>query len=138
MLTHLAGDEHAAAGAGEAAGVEEDDDDSITHTESEEEQAGSSSEADDALGLRSMRAKGVLLAFFLGGGTHMLLNILIQGGLRAGARRSVFGGELDTGAEASETEEDEEERERARLRALEEAEIDMDHFKRLVRPLCVC
>ena len=59
MLTHLAGDEHAGAGAGagEGAGVEEDDDDSITHTESEE-QAGSSAEADDALGLRSMRAKG--------------------------------------------------------------------------------
>ena len=57
-------------------------------------------------------------------------------GLRAGARRSVFGGELDTAAAASEEEEDEEELERARLRALEEAEIDMDHFKRLVRPLC--
>jgi hypothetical protein len=48
----------------------------------------------------------------------------------------VFGGELDTAAEASVEEEDEEELERARLRALEEAEIDMDHFKRLVRPLC--
>ena len=62
MLTHLAGDEHAGggAGAGEGAGVEEEDDDSITHTRTEsEEQAGSSSEADDALGLRSMRAKGV-------------------------------------------------------------------------------
>ena len=56
--------------------------------------------------------------------------------LRAGARRSVFGGQIDTAAEASEEEEDEEERERARLRALEEAEIDMDHFKRQVRPLC--
>ncbi len=43
--------------------MEEDDDDSITYTESEE-QAGSSHEADDALGLRSMRAKGVALAFF--------------------------------------------------------------------------
>jgi hypothetical protein len=84
VLTHLAGDEHAGAdaGAGEGAGVEEDDDDSITHTESEEEQAGSSSEADDALGLRSMRAKGV--ALILLGYSKMSLNILIQGGLRAG------------------------------------------------------
>ena len=67
--------------------MDEDDDDSITHTESEA-QAGSSDEADDALGLRSLRAKGVALALFWVLKCHST-QYPNPGGpaLRAGARR---------------------------------------------------
>jgi len=48
--------------------------------------------------------------------------------------RSVFGGGKHAQVNHSdEQEEDSEARERARLKAIEDAEIDMDHFKRLVR-----
>ena len=48
-------------------------------------------------------------------------------------RTSVFGGGDVAAEEQGSAAEDSEADERARLRALEEAELDMDHFKRLVR-----